>query len=113
MLCASNGIESRELDSSFVYTFDTFARVSGFGADWHLASVEVLHKGLNKTFIFPCNQWLRKTKEEGVAGCCKTLRQGEAPGGNALYRVAVKTSVGFPAHHSPIPGRSSTSGYWS
>lgn len=65
----------------------------GFGPDWHLASVEVTHSGLNKTYVFPCNDWLRKTKEAGLAGCCKTLRQGgDVAGGPTQYRVTVVTS---------------------
>jgi len=67
---------------------------SGLGADWHLASVEVLHSGRQESFVFPCNDWLRKTKEAGLAGCCRTLRQGHDGGGAgpAQYRITVHTS---------------------
>ena len=32
---------------------------------------------LQKTYSFACNDWLRKTKEKGIAGCKKELLAGE------------------------------------
>jgi hypothetical protein len=37
-----------------------------------------------KTYFFPCNDWLRKTKEEGMAGCRKELLPGTAASGAHL-----------------------------
>lgn len=56
---------------------------TGIGSAWHLAQVEVYHPGLQKTFTFPCNEWLEATKDKGIEGCKRTLKTGalQAAGG--------------------------------
>jgi hypothetical protein len=50
----------------------------GLGPAWHLAQVEVFHPGLQKTFTFPCNDWLEATKDKGLDGCKRLLKTGAA-----------------------------------
>lgn len=60
---------------------------SGAGAAWHLQQVEIFHPILEKTYYFPCNEWLEKES------CKKTLKPGsEADGGPVQYRVTVHTT---------------------
>lgn len=51
---------------------------AGLGPAWHLDQVEVFHPGLQKTFTFPCQDWLEATKEKGIDGCKRLLKSGQA-----------------------------------
>ena len=50
----------------------------GMGGAWHLEQIEVVHPFSRKTVFFPCNEWLQKTKEEGLDGCQRTLKSGKS-----------------------------------
>ncbi|GFR41097.1 hypothetical protein Agub_g1741 [Astrephomene gubernaculifera] len=65
---------------------------SGLGPDLHLQQVEVFNTATQKSYFFPCNDWLRKTKEEGVKGCRKELLAGVAGQSLNSYKVEVQTS---------------------
>eukprot|EP00232_Nephroselmis_pyriformis_P000020 CAMPEP_0182904224 /NCGR_PEP_ID=MMETSP0034_2-20130328/31943_1 /TAXON_ID=156128 /ORGANISM="Nephroselmis pyriformis, Strain CCMP717" /LENGTH=161 /DNA_ID=CAMNT_0025039337 /DNA_START=10 /DNA_END=491 /DNA_ORIENTATION=- len=39
---------------------------SGFGAGWHLASVEVTNLASGEVTTFPCNRWLDKSEDDGA-----------------------------------------------
>ncbi|PNH12713.1 Lipoxygenase y domain-containing protein 1 [Tetrabaena socialis] len=67
---------------------------SGVGSAWHVQQVEVYHPVLQKLYVFPCNEWLEKSKELGLDGCKRTLVTGADAAGAGLvtYRVIVKTS---------------------
>jgi lipoxygenase homology domain-containing protein 1 len=42
---------------------------SGLGAAWHLSQVEVFSPVAQKTWTFPCDDWLEHTKDKvGAAG---------------------------------------------
>lgn len=43
--------------------------------------VEVFSGATQKSYFFPCNDWLRKTKEQGDKGCRKELLVGASPCG--------------------------------
>ncbi|KAG1672531.1 hypothetical protein FOA52_002840, partial [Chlamydomonas sp. UWO 241] len=58
----------------------------GLGAAWHLQQVDVFNPATQRTYCFPCNEWL-----EGD-DCKKTLMAGQAAGGKHTYKVEVKTS---------------------
>ena len=49
---------------------------SGPGPAWHLQQVEVFNPATQRTYFFPCNAWLEKTRELGDAGCRKELLAG-------------------------------------
>lgn len=75
--------------TSVVIRHDNKGRV----AAWHLGQVEVVHPFNHKIYFFPCNEWLQKTKEEGMDGCKRTLVPGQGgPGGGRQFKVAVHTS---------------------
>ncbi|GLC44364.1 hypothetical protein PLESTF_000049800 [Pleodorina starrii] len=65
---------------------------SGLGSDWHLQQVEVFSGATQKSYFFPCNDWLRKTKEQGDKGCRKELLAGVTGQSLNTYRVEVQTS---------------------
>ncbi|KAG2450199.1 hypothetical protein HYH02_000301 [Chlamydomonas schloesseri] len=65
---------------------------SGMGADWHLQQVEVFNTATQKSYFFPCNDWLRKTKEQGDKSCRKELLAGVAGASLNSYKVEVQTS---------------------
>ena len=44
---------------------------SGFGAGWFLEKVEVVNMASNRTWLFPCNQWLDKKRGDGLM--CREL----------------------------------------
>ncbi len=44
-----------------------------------LLQVEVTHTKLQKTFIFPCNAWLKKDGARGLDGCKVDLTTGIMP----------------------------------
>jgi hypothetical protein len=62
------------------------------------AQVEVFHPGQDRTYYFPCNRWLQKSKEAGLEGCRAALEPstGEAEEGEkegeVQYRVTVHTT---------------------
>ncbi len=37
---------------------------SGMGSAWHLDYVEITNKGTGKRFMFPCNKWFSKSKDD-------------------------------------------------
>lgn len=36
-----------------------------FGANWFLESVEITDESTDEKFMFPCNRWLAKDKDDG------------------------------------------------
>ncbi len=68
----------RALDVEWACPRVRATRPTGLGAAWHLAQVEVFHPGLNKTFTFPCDEWLEYTKEKGLDNCKRVLKTGAA-----------------------------------
>ena len=36
-----------------------------FGANWFLESVEIIDESNDEKFLFPCNRWLAKDKDDG------------------------------------------------
>ena len=54
--------------------------------------VEVFNTATQKSYFFPCNDWLRKTKEQGEKSCRKELLAGE-PWNRALPHTPLPTSV--------------------
>ncbi|KXZ56858.1 hypothetical protein GPECTOR_1g774 [Gonium pectorale] len=63
---------------------------SGIGPDWHLQQVEVFNPATQKSYFFPCSDWLRKTKELGIKGCRKELLAGVAGQSLNSYKVEVQ-----------------------
>lgn len=55
-----------------------------------VTQVEVVQPFQRKTYMFPCGEWLQKSKEAGLDGCKRTLHPGQGGGGN--LRVTVHTS---------------------
>lgn len=43
-----------------------------------LTQVDVFNPATQRTYTFPCNAWLEKTKEEDMDGCRKELFFGAA-----------------------------------
>lgn len=41
------------------------------------SQVDVFNPATQKSYHFPCNDWLKKTKEQGVLGCRRELLAGE------------------------------------
>lgn len=58
--------------------------------------MEIFHPGQDRTYYFPCNRWLEKSKEAGAEGCRATLEPSEQPSGedagSVQYRVTVHTT---------------------
>lgn len=64
--------------TSFIILFDCFCIFTGelmkvriwhdnkfFGANWFLESVEITDESAGESFMFPCNRWLAKDKDDG------------------------------------------------
>lgn len=71
---------------------------SGAGSAWHLQQVDVFSPATQRTYNFPCNTWLEKTSELGMAGCRKELVRGEwAP---TIYPLYTITYTGIYIHQN-------------
>uniref|UniRef100_A0A7S3VHN2 PLAT domain-containing protein n=1 Tax=Dunaliella tertiolecta TaxID=3047 RepID=A0A7S3VHN2_DUNTE len=65
---------------------------SGVGPSWHCQQVDVFNPSTQRTYTFPCNAWLEKTKEKGMDGCRKELVFGMQEGQELCdYKVEVHT----------------------
>lgn len=59
--------------------------------------VEIFHPGQDRTYYFPCDRWLEKSKVSGMEGCRATLEPsaqglGGEDGELVQYRVTVHTT---------------------
>ena len=56
--------------------------ISGFGAAWHLAYIEVEDLGTRKVYTFHCNKWLSKSEDDKQILrelTCGTSAKGSSP----------------------------------
>lgn len=87
----------RGADIGAIESIDIGHNCKGVAADWHLAQVQVLHRGTGEHTTFPCHQWL---PPKGAAATTPeaariTLRANEMPDGaghDVVYQVTVATS---------------------
>lgn len=64
---------------------------SGLASRWHLQQVQVHSSKTGKTYTFPCNAWLERTKE-APEGHKRELLEGVDADGDASYTLRVYTS---------------------
>ena len=38
--------------------------IPGIMSSWHLSQIEVVDQKANKKYLFPCNRWLSRTKDD-------------------------------------------------
>lgn len=76
--------------------------LTGIGAAWHLAQVEVWHPGNQKTYTFPCNDWLEHSKDKGAEGCKRTLKTGAAAAAGAQAMEALLQPNSLLHVHPPM-----------